>query len=257
MCGRSLRVFLLSRLYGLLYQAAPPDAAQKARGIAQAVTACSTLKALNVSVLQQRTEAEGWSETEERCFSQGRRSSAQPTSGCPKAGRPEAARGEERGSGRFYGLAASTAATVREVGINSTERQAGNAQRGRTSEREERIQRHQRSMGRPQLISQRAAQALCVSGISGTGGVLLRYRPAVVPAMYSRFPGRAARPRKRTGHAKLRSTARRSAGSEKLVRSRRSGTAQTAPTARADGSRRGTQEDRRMQGPEPWVATRQ
>ena len=41
--------------------------------------------------------------------------------------------------GRFDGLAASTAATVREVGINKTERQAGKAQRGRTSERGERI----------------------------------------------------------------------------------------------------------------------
>ena len=36
-------------------------------------------------------------------------------------GRPEAARGEERGVGRFDGLAASTATTVREVGINKTE----------------------------------------------------------------------------------------------------------------------------------------
>ena len=75
-----------------------------------------------------------------------RRSSAQPTAGRPSAGRPEAARGEERGVCRFDGLAASTATTVREVGINNTEWQAGNAQRGRmnaqrgrTSERKERI----------------------------------------------------------------------------------------------------------------------
>ena len=40
-----------------------------------------------------------------------------------KAGRPEAlaARGEERGVGRFDGLAASTVTTVREVGINKTD----------------------------------------------------------------------------------------------------------------------------------------
>ena len=49
------------------------------------------------------------------------RSSSQPTAGRPKAGRPEAARGEERGIGKFDGLAASTATTVRKVGINKTE----------------------------------------------------------------------------------------------------------------------------------------
>ena len=50
------------------------------------------------------------------------------------------------------------------------------------------------------------------------------------------------------GHAKIR------AGNEKLV-PRRSGTAQTASTARAGGPLPRTQEDRRISGPEPWVAT--
>ena len=54
-------------------------------------------------------------------FFPSRRSSAQPTAGRSKAGRPEVARGEEGGVGRFDGLAASTATTVREVGINKTE----------------------------------------------------------------------------------------------------------------------------------------
>ena len=36
-------------------------------------------------------------------------------------GSAEAARGEERGVGMFDGLAATTATTVREVGINKTE----------------------------------------------------------------------------------------------------------------------------------------
>ena len=56
------------------------------------------------------------SASEELCRSF-QRSSAQPTAGRPKAGRPEAARGEERGIGRFNGLAT----TVRKVGINKTE----------------------------------------------------------------------------------------------------------------------------------------
>ena len=72
------------------------------------------------------------------------------------------------------------------------------------------------------------------------------------PAVHGRFLGRAAQaaaelrrpgPRKRPRHAEIRPTARRSAGGEKLVRPRRSGTAQNAPTVRAGGTLRGTQED--------------
>ena len=77
----------------------------------------------------------------------------------------------------------------------------------------------------------------------------------VKPVLWPDSPGRFRGP----GHAKIASTAQRSAGSEKLVRPRKSGTAQTAPSgdARAGpgGTRRWTQEDRRMSGPEPWVAT--
>ena len=40
-------------------------------------------------------------------------------------------RGKERNVCRFYGLAASTAMIVREVGINTTEQQAGHTLRGR------------------------------------------------------------------------------------------------------------------------------
>ena len=47
--------------------------------------------------------------------------SDQPTAGRPKASRPEDARGEEKGVGRFDGLVASTATTVWDVGINKTE----------------------------------------------------------------------------------------------------------------------------------------
>ena len=92
----------------------------------------------------------------------------------PKAGRPEA-RGEVRGVGSFDGLAASTATTVREVGINKTERQAGSAQRaGRANAKRESVQALQVGP-----LSRRAAQALCVSGPG--------------PAVYIRFLGRAVR----------------------------------------------------------------
>ena len=174
------------------------------------------------------------------------RSSAQPTAGRPSAGRGEERCWQFRRSGGIDGNDC-------QGGRHQPNRMTGRQRAARPNEPTRRKNLASPVQGwatRDRLISRRAPQALCVSGPG--------------PAMYSRFLGRAAR-------AAFAARTRKDSESLDRARKRREREASAAMEERnstdctdisacgrrheaAVGGAGHKRTDRRMSGPEPWVA---